>query len=258
MDLGLTDKKAIITGGSRGIGRAIAERLLDEGATVAISARNQEGLDATVADLAERAGDPGRVHGATVDVADEAALTGWVTSSAEAMGGLDIVISNASGGGAGRMGAEDFQRTLDIDILGLVRCVDAAMPHLEASESAAILAVSTTAALEHFMNGMGSYPVLKAGLINLIGGYAQSLGPKGVRANAVSPGPIFIEGGGWDHIKQNMAEFYEATIATQPTGRLGSPEEVANAVAFLVSPAASWVTGENLVIDGGYTKRIAF
>lgn len=254
MDLGLSGKKAIITGGSRGIGRAIAERLLDEGATVAISARGQEGLDKALAEL----GSHGPVHGAAVDVADEEVLTEWVTSSAEAMGGLDIVVSNASGGGAGRLGAEDFQRTLDVDILGLVRSVDAAMPFLEASDAASILAVSTTAALEHFMNGLGSYPVLKAGLINLIGGYAQSLGPKGIRANAVSPGPIFVEGGGWDHIKNNMADFYDATLKVQPTGRIGTPEEVANAVAFLVSPAASWVTGENLVIDGGYTKRIAF
>ncbi|MEM9134937.1 MAG: SDR family oxidoreductase [Actinomycetota bacterium] len=254
MDLQLSGKKAIITGGSRGIGRAVAERLLDEGAEVAISARGQEGLDAALAELGER----GTVHGAAVDVADEASLTGWVSSSAEAMGGLDIVISNASGGGAGRTGAEDFQKTLDVDILGLVRCVDTALPHLEASEAGAILAVSTTAALEHFMNGLGSYHALKAGLINLVAGYAQSLGPKGIRANAVSPGPIWVEGGGWDQIKQGMPEMYESTVKIQPSGRLGTAEEVANVVAFLVSPAASWVTGENIVIDGGYTKRVAF
>ncbi len=254
MDLGLSGKKAIITGGSRGIGRAIAERLLDEGATVGISARGQEGLDGALAELGER----GTVHGAALDVADEEALTGWVTSMAEAMGGIDIVISNASGGGAGRLGAEDFQKTLDVDILGLVRSVDAAMPSLEASDSAAILAISTTAALEHFMNGLGSYHALKAGVINLVGGYSQSLGPKGIRANVISPGPIFIEGGGWDQIKQGMPELYESTLAIQPTGRLGTAEEVANAAAFLVSPAASWITGENLVVDGGYTKRIAF
>ena len=254
MDLGLSGKKAIITGGSRGIGRAITEQLLAEGAEVAISARGQEGLDAAVAELASH----GTVHGSVVDASDGEALTAWVAASAEAMGGLDIVISNASGGGAGKTTAEAFQKTLDVDIMGLVHMVDAALPHLEASESAAIMAISTTAALEHFGNGMGSYHVLKAGLINLIAGYSQSLGDKGIRANVVSPGPIFVEGGGWDQIKSAVPEMYDGAIATHPSGRLGTAPEVANAVAFLVSPAASWITGENVVVDGGYTKRVAF
>lgn len=254
MDLALAGKKAIVTGGSRGIGRAITEELLGEGATVCISARGQEGLDSALAEMASL----GTVHGSAVDVADEEALTAWVNSSAETMGGLDIVISNASGGGAGRTTAKAFQQTLDVDILGLVRMVDAALPQLEASDAAAILAVSTTAALEHFGDGMGSYHVLKAGLINLIGGYSQSLGGKGIRANAVSPGPIFVEGGGWDQIKEHMPDMYTGALAGHPSGRLGTASEVAKAVAFLVSPAASWVTGENLVIDGGFTKRIAF
>jgi 3-oxoacyl-[acyl-carrier protein] reductase len=254
MDLGLAGKLALVTGGSRGIGRAITERLLAEGATVAISARGKEGLDAAVSELSAH----GTVHGSVVDVADSEALTAWVASAAETMGGLDIVISNASGGGAGKTTPEAFQQTLDVDILGLVRMVDAALEHLEASDSAAILAISTTAALEHFGDGMGSYHVLKAGLINLIGGYAQKLGPKNIRANVVSPGPIFVEGGGWDRIKEAAPEMYDSAIATHPSGRLGTAEEVANAVAFLVSPAASWITGENVVVDGGYTKRIAF
>lgn len=254
MDLGLSGKKAIITGGSRGIGRAITEQLLAEGVEVAISARGQEGLDAAVADLSSQ----GTVHGSVVDAGDGEALAAWVAASADAMGGLDIVISNASGGGAGKTTAEAFQQTLDVDIMGLVHMVDAALPHLEASDGAAIMAISTTAALEHFGNGMGSYHVLKAGLINLISGYSQSLGDKGIRANVVSPGPIFVEGGGWDKIKTAVPEMYDGAIATQPSGRLGTAPEVANAVAFLVSPAASWITGENVVVDGGYTKRVAF
>ena len=254
MDLGLTGKRALVTGGSRGIGRAITERLLAEGATVAISARGKEGLDEAVAELASQ----GDVHGSVVDVADGPALEAWVAEAGEAMGGIDIVISNASGGGAGKTTPEAFQQTLDVDILGLVRMVDAAMPHLEASESASIMAISTTAALEHFGDGMGSYHVLKAGLINLIAGYSQSLGGKNIRANVVSPGPIFVEGGGWDKIKTHVPEMYDGALAVQPSGRLGTPEEVANAVAFLVSPAASWITGENVVVDGGYTKRVSF
>lgn len=254
MDLGLTGKRAIITGGSRGIGRAITETLLAEGASVAISARGEEGLNAALNEMS----DQGTVFGSVVDVADGEALEAWVGEAAGQLGGIDIVISNASGGGAGRTSADAFQKTLDVDILGLVRMVDTAMPHLEASDNAAIMAISTTAALEHFGTGLGSYHALKAGLINLVAGYAQSLGSKNIRANCVSPGPIFVEGGGWDKIREAMPEMYDGAIATQPSGRLGTADEVARAVAFLVSPAASWVTGENLVIDGGYTKRVAF
>ena len=197
MDLGLSGKKAIITGGSRGIGRAIAERLLEEGASVAISARGQEGLDAALAEM----GSMGDVRGSAVDVADGDALAAWVNESANGMGGLDIIVSNASGGGAGKTDAESFFKTMNVDVLGLVRMVEAGQEHLNASDGAAIVAISTTAAIEHFMGGVDAYSTVKAGLIKLVAGYAQALGPKGIRANTISPGPIFVEGGGWDHIK---------------------------------------------------------
>jgi 3-oxoacyl-[acyl-carrier protein] reductase len=255
MDLGLAGKRALVTGGSRGIGRAITERLIAEGAQVAISARGAEGLETALAELRASGG---TVTGQAFDVADAAALAKWVTDSAAAMGGIDIVVSNASGGGAGNLSAEAFQKTLDIDILGLVRMVDAATPFLEASDGAAIVAISTTAALENFGNGLGSYHVLKAGLINLIAGYSQALGSKGIRANTVSPGPIWVEGGGWSKIKAGVPAMYDAAIAGHPSGRLGTAVEVASVVAFLASPASSWVTGENIVVDGGYTKRVAF
>ena len=254
MDLGLTGKKAIITGGSRGIGRAIAERLLEEGASVAISARGQEGLDAALAEMASM----GDIRGAAVDAADGDALAAWVNESADAMGGLDIIVSNASGGGAGKTDAESFFKTMNVDVLGLVRMVEAGEERLAASDGAAIVAISTTAAIEHFMGGVDAYSTVKAGLIKLVAGYAQALGPKGIRANTISPGPIFVEGGGWDHIKNNMEDFYNATIASEPLGRLGTAPEVANVAAFLASPAASWVTGTNVVVDGGYTKAAGF
>jgi 3-oxoacyl-[acyl-carrier protein] reductase len=175
----------------------------------------------------------------------------------EQLGGIDIVVSNASGGGQGTS-AEDFQAGLDVDVLGLVRLVDAATPKLVESGEASVIAISTTAALENFGPGTSAYNALKAAVVNYIGGLAQNLGPKGIRANAISPGPIMIEGGSWDLIKEHMTPFYESTLAVQPQKRLGTAEEVANVAAFLASPAASWVTGENIVVDGGFTKRVAY
>lgn len=249
MDLGLAGKKAIITGGSRGIGRAIAARLLEEGASVGISARGQDGVDAAVKELSEL----GTVVGSAVDVADGDALAAWVNDMAEQLGGIDIVVSNASAGGSA-----DFQAMLDVDILGLTRLVEAATPALIESGEAAIIGIATTAALENFGPGASAYNAMKAAVISYIGGLSQNLARKGIRANAISPGPIMIEGGSWDFIKENMTPFYDSTVATQPQGRLGSAEEVANVAAFLASPAASWVNGENIVVDGGYTKRVAY
>ena len=255
MDLGLKGKKAVITGGSRGIGRAIAERLLDEGAAVAICARGKDGVDEAVTTLAARGG---QVVGASVDLADGDAVVAWVDEAALQLGGIDIVVSNASAGGGGGASADAFQSHLDIDVLGLVRLVDAALPHLKTSEGASIVAISTTAALEQFGPGASAYNSLKAAVINYTAGLAQNLAKDGIRANCVSPGPVFVDGGSWDTIKQHMTPFYESTVKASPLGRLGTADEIANVVAFLASPAASWVTGENVVVDGGFTKRVPF
>ncbi len=251
MDLGLAGKKVAITGGSRGIGRAIAARMLEEGATVTICARGQEGVDEAVAALG------GNVSGSAVDVGDGDALAAWINGAAESMGGLDIFVNNASGGGGGT-NDEKFDQNYQVDLMGLVRGVNAAEEHLASSGEGAILQIATTAALENFGPGPSSYMALKAGAIAYISGLSQTLAAKGIRANTVSPGPIFFENGPWDMIKGAMPDFYNGTVAGHPSGRMGTPEEVANVAAFLCSPAASWVTGENVVIDGGYTKRIAY
>lgn len=254
MDLGLAGARAIVTGGTRGIGRAIVERLLDEGASVAISARDAGGVDVALKELASR----GTIVGTSLDVADGDALTAWVGTASEQLGGIDIVVSNASAGGMGGATPEAFNQMLNVDVLGLVRLVDAALPHLKASERASIIAISTTAALEQFGPGASAYNSLKAAVISYTAGLSQNLAPHGIRANCVSPGPIFVENGDWDMIKKHMTAFYDATVQTHGRGRLGDPHEVANAVAFLASPAASWISGENLVVDGGFTKRVAF
>jgi len=250
MDLGLSGKKAIITGGSKGIGRAIANLLVAEGAEVAICARNGDEVATAVAELSAS----GKAIGAAVDVADKAALQGWITSVAEEMGGIDILVPNVSAGG-GQMDENGWRANLEVDILGTTNAIEAAMPSLQASDAASIVVIATTAAVEDFL-GPQTYNAMKAALIVHSQGLAQALAGSGIRVNAVSPGPIFIEGGAWDFIKNNMAEIYDGTLANQPSGRMGSAEEVANAVGFLVSPAASWVTGVNLVVDGGFTKRV--
>lgn len=251
MDLGLSGKKAIITGGTKGIGRAIANLLASEGVDLGICARNQEEVDAAVADLA---GKGVKVTGGAVDVADKAAYQGWIAAAGEELGGIDIFIPNVSAGG-GQMGEEGWQANVEIDLLGTTRGIEAAMPQLEKSDAASIVIISSTAGVETFM-GPQTYNAIKGALVIHGKQLSQALAPQGIRVNCVSPGPIFIEGGAWDFIKNNMAEIYEGTLADIPRGSFGSAEEVANAVAFLASPAASLITGVNLVADGGFTKRV--
>jgi NAD(P)-dependent dehydrogenase (short-subunit alcohol dehydrogenase family) len=248
MDLGLGGKKVVVTGGSKGIGRAIAKLMVAEGASVAICARNGDEVEAAVADLGNSA------IGAAVDVSDKDALQGWITSVAEQMGGIDILVPNVSAGG-GQMDENGWKANLETDIFGTTRAIEAAMPSLQASNAASVVMIGTTAAVEDFL-GPQTYNAMKAALIVHGQGLAQSLASSGIRVNTVSPGPIMIEGGAWDFIQNNLPDIYNATIAGQPTGRMGTADEVANAVAFLASPAGSWVTGVNLIVDGGFTKRV--
>ncbi len=252
MDLQLKGGKALITGGSRGIGRAIAEALADEGCHVAICARGEDGVNAAVEALSAKGV---TAFGRAVDVGDGDALKAWVEASAEALGGIDNIVSNVSGGN-GRT-EKDWRANFEHDMLGTVRMVEAAMPHLEKSDNGSVLVISTTAAVEAFI-GPHSYNAIKAALLNYAGALAQEAGAKGIRVNAISPGPIMIEGGAWDNIKKHMTPFYESTLAGIPVGRMGRAEEVAAQAALLASPLGAYTNGTNVVIDGGFTKRIQF
>jgi NAD(P)-dependent dehydrogenase (short-subunit alcohol dehydrogenase family) len=254
MDLGLHGTRAIVTGGSRGIGRTIAETLIAEGGHVAICGRNEQTLDAAVATLGPRA------TGTVVDVSDHAELTAWVDASAEAMGGLDIVIANASALGGPPDTPDKWRTVFETDVLSTVALVDAATPHLEASGIGSIVQLGTITAVEYhgYPGGTRSYGALKAALLNYTSQLAFELGPKKIRANSVSPGPIYIADGSWGRIENAAPDYFAENVEHHPQQRLGTPEEVARVVAFLASPAASWVTGDNVVVDGGFTRRHAF
>ena len=252
MDLQLKGHKALITGGSKGIGRAIAECFASEGADVAICARNQAEIDAAVESLKSKGVN---AFGKSVDVGNGDEFKAWVAEAGEALGGIDAIVSNVSGGNA--PGEDGWRANFEYDLLGTVRFVEAAMPKLKESSNASICMISTTAALEKFI-AAGAYNSIKAALIQYSGALSQDVAGDGIRVNSICPGPVFIEGGAWDYIKQNMTPFYEQTLSEIPLGRMGSAEDIANQVVFLASPRAGFTTGTNVVIDGGMTKRIQF
>ena len=253
MDLQLQGKNALITGSTKGIGRAIAELLAAEGCNLGICARNQQEVDSAIAELATAGV---TVVGGSVDINDADAIVQWVDHCADKLGGIDIVIPNVSAGGT-EATEPGWKANFDADLMGTVRCVNAALGYLEQSAAASIVVISSTAAIETFA-GAGPYAAMKAALLNYTGNLCQDLAAKGIRVNAVSPGPIFVDGGAWDMIKNTMPEIYDNTVAAIPLGRMGTATEVAAQVALLASPMASYTTGTNVVIDGAFTKRLQF
>ena len=252
MDLGLKGRKAIITGGSRGLGRAAAETLAAEGCDVAICSRGAEGVETAKKSLEAKGV---KVFAQAVDVGDKDALEGFIAAAIADLGGLDILVSNPSGGNGVDEAA--WKANFEVDLMGAVRSVNASVPALSESDSGSVIFISSTAAVETFM-GPTSYNAIKAGLITHANGLSQALAGNGIRVNTVSPGPIMVEGGSWDMIKTHNEAMYNATVAQIPAGRLGTDQEVADAIAFLSSPRSGFTTGVNLVIDGGFTKRVNF
>jgi 3-oxoacyl-[acyl-carrier protein] reductase len=251
MDLGLKGLRAVVTGGTKGIGRAIAQTLAAEGADVAFCARNADEVAQAVKDFA---GYGVKVSGRAVDVADGPALAAWVNDVAAEFGGIDIAVANVS---ALAIAADEaaWQRGFEVDMMGTVRLVNAAMPHLEKSGKASIVTISSVSGREIDF-ASGPYGAFKAAIVHYTQGLAYHLAGKGIRANTVSPGNTYFPGGVWNQIETGNPEFFKMALGLNPTGRMGTPQEMANAAAFLASPAASFITGTNLVVDGALTKGV--
>lgn len=250
MDLQLTGSRVLVTGGTRGIGRAIVEAFIEEGAAVSFCARKPEEVSAAEAALRER----GNVAGRAVDVGDGPALAGWVAAAAEAMGGLDTIVANVSALAIADT-EENWQASVNIDLMHTVRLVNAALPHLVRSENASIIAISSVSARESDF-ASGPYGTVKTALVGYLHGLAYQLADKGIRANTVSPGNTYFEGGVWQSIEAADPDFYQSAVALNPTGQMGTPAEVAAAVVFLASRCASRISGTNLLVDGALTRGV--
>ena len=253
MDLGLQGLRALVTGGTRGIGQAIVDALAAEGAAVGFCARTASDVTDTVDSLTRR----GRVAvGFAVDVADEPGMRRWVTDSAAELGGVDIVVANVSALAIPDE-PESWRASFDVDMMGTVALVNAAMPYLERSDTASILTIGSVSGREIDF-AAGPYGVFKAAIIHYTQGLAYQLAPKGIRANSLSPGNTYFPGGVWENIEEHNPELFAQAMALNPTGRMARPEEIARAAVFLASPAASFMTGANLLVDGGLTRGVQF
>ena len=250
MDLKLKGKNAIITGGSKGIGRCTALQLAEEGANIAICARGQDALDATRADI-EGAGV--KAYAASCDVGDAEALRGFLNDARDALGGVDVLINNTSGFGLTDDEA-GWKISVDVDLMASVRATQQVIPWMESAGGGSIVHISSISGLEP--GAPPAYSAVKAALVCHAKTMAQELAPKNIRMNCVAPGSIFIEDGFWDVVKQNNRAMYDGIVATIPFGRMGTPEEVADAIVFVASPRANWMSGVTVVVDGVQHKGI--
>jgi len=252
MDLGLKGKKVILTGGSRGIGRATLEIFAAEGCDIAFFSRNQAQVDETVASLKKHGG---KVFGSTFDMNDTAGYPAWLKANAEKLGGCDIFIPGASSSGSQATG--DWQKCFDFDLMGAVKGCETLEPYLAKSGAGSVVIMSSTAAVETFIVPQ-AYNAIKTALLTYSKQLSQAWGPKGIRINCVSPGPVSFPSGNWEMIQKHVPDLYKATAGQFALGRFGEPNDVARSVVFLASPASGYTTGTNLIIDGGYTKRVQF
>jgi 3-oxoacyl-[acyl-carrier protein] reductase len=253
MELGLKGKKVILTGGSRGIGRATLELFAQEGAHVGFFSRDPAQVADAAASLKAR---DVKVLAQALDMSDSAAYKRWLIATAEALGGVDIFVHNASA--AGGFGPEEhWYKCFEIDLMGAVRGCETLEPFLEKSSTPSIVMLASTAATETFLVPQ-AFNAIKAAMVT----YAKQLGQfwasKRIRVNCVSPGPTYFEGGNWNLVETHMKPLFDQVSSQLPYGRFGKPDEIAKAIVFLASPASGYTTGTNLIVDGGFTKRVQY
>ena len=241
-----TGRRAVIMGGSRGIGRAIALAFARAGAAVAICARGADALEATARDI-EALG--AIAYAAPADLSQPGDIARFIPDAATALGGINILVNNASGFGA-RDDEESWAASVDIDLMATVRASAAALPFLERAAEGAIVNVTSISAMRATKRNP-PYGAMKAAVIHYTGSQARTLAARGIRVNAVAPGSILFPGGTWERRETDEPDLYNSTLAQIPFGRFGTPEEVAEVVLFLAGARARWVTGQTITVDGG-------
>ncbi len=245
MNIDFTGKRAVICGGSRGIGRSIALGFAACGAAVSICARGADALERTRAELAAQGG---KAHAASADLSDAAAIRTYIAGAAAALGGIDVLVNNASAFGNSDDEA-GWMSSMAIDMMAIVHATQAALPYLKQGKGSVINTSSISAMRSSARQP--PYGAIKAAVIHYTNTQAAMYARDGIRVNGIAPGSIEFPGGVWDRRKTEAPKLYNAVLNSIPFGRLGHPEEIANVALFLASPLASWVTGQTIVVDGG-------
>lgn len=245
MDISFKAKNVVVAGGSRGIGRSIALAFAAEGANISICARGAEQLEVTRAEIARHGG---TVHAGVCDLADGAAVRRYVAEAAAALGGIDVLVNNASG-----FGKTDDEAgwgvSVSVDLMASVRASEVAVPFLE-RQGGSIIHITSISGLQPSLR-TPPYGAVKAAVIHYAGTQALGLARKRIRVNTIAPGSIEFPGGVWDINKRDNPKLYDSILRSIPWGRLGAPDEIAKVALFLASDLASWVTGQTIVVDGG-------